>query len=56
MGGHIRVGLEDAIYYDEDKRVLATNASLVDRIVRLAAGMGREIASPKEAREILSLK
>jgi uncharacterized protein (DUF849 family) len=56
MGGHVRVGLEDTIYYDGDKRVLATNDRLVGRVVRLAAEAGREIASPKEAREILGLK
>jgi len=55
MGGHIRVGLEDNIYYS--KGVLAeTNAQFVARIVRISKEYGREIASPAEAREILSLK
>lgn len=55
MGGHIRVGLEDNIYYS--KGVLAeTNAQFVERIVRIAGEYGRDIASPAEAREILSLK
>ena len=55
MGGHIRVGLEDNIYYS--KGVLAeTNAQFVKRIVRISREYGREIASPAEAREILSLK
>ncbi len=54
MGGHVRVGLEDNIYYS--KGVLAkTNAELVERIVRMAKEFGREIASPSEARKILSL-
>jgi len=55
MGGHVRVGLEDNIYYS--KGVLAkTNAELVERIARIAREYGREIATPKEARKILSLE
>jgi 3-keto-5-aminohexanoate cleavage enzyme len=53
MGGHIRVGLEDSIYYS--KGVLAkNNAELVERVVRIASEFGREIATPSEARKILS--
>ena len=55
MGGHIRVGLEDNIYYA--KGILAeTNAQFVDRIVRISREYGREIATPAEARDILSLR
>ena len=55
MGGHIRVGMEDNIYYE--KGVLAkTNAQFVERIVRISQEYGREIASPVEARKILGLK
>lgn len=53
MGGHVRVGLEDNIYYA--KGVLATNAALAARVARLAAEFGREVASPDEARGILGL-
>jgi 3-keto-5-aminohexanoate cleavage enzyme len=54
MGGHVRVGLEDNLYYSQ--RVLAkSNAQLVERVVRIAKEFGREIASPQEARRILSL-
>ena len=54
MGGHVRVGLEDNIYYS--KGVLAkNNAQLVERVVRIAKEFGREIATPQEAREILNL-
>lgn len=54
MGGHARVGLEDNIYYS--KGVLAkTNAELVERVVRIAKEYGREIATPAEAKKILSL-
>lgn len=51
LGGHVRVGLEDNIYYS--KGVLATNAQLVARVVRLAAEIGRPLATPEEARRIL---
>ena len=53
MGGHVRVGLEDNIYYRRGE--LATNAQLVKRVVQLAGILGREIATPDEARQILKL-
>jgi 3-keto-5-aminohexanoate cleavage enzyme len=54
MGGHVRVGMEDNVYYEHG--VLAkTNAEFVERIVRIAKEYGRNIASPLEAREILRL-
>lgn len=53
LGGHVRVGLEDNIYYN--KGVLATNAMLVERVVRLARELGRDVATPDEARRILRL-
>lgn len=54
LGGHVRVGFEDNIYYQ--KGVLAKgNEELVARIVRLAKELGREIADPDEARKILGL-
>ena len=54
MGGHVRVGLEDNLYYRKGE--LATNEQLVQRIARLAGELGREVASPDEAREILGLQ
>jgi 3-keto-5-aminohexanoate cleavage enzyme len=55
MGGHVRVGLEDNIYFS--RGVLArSNAELVSRVVRIAREAGREPATPKETRELLSLK
>jgi 3-keto-5-aminohexanoate cleavage enzyme len=55
MGGHIRVGMEDNIYYE--KGVLAkSNAQFVERIARIAQEYGREIATPEEARQILRLR
>ncbi len=54
MGGHVRVGFEDNIYYS--KGVLAeSNAQLVERIVRIAKEAGREVATPEEARKILGI-
>jgi len=53
MGGHVRVGLEDNIYYT--RGVPATNAMLVERIVRLANELGREVATPDDARRILRI-
>jgi 3-keto-5-aminohexanoate cleavage enzyme len=53
MGGHVRVGLEDNIYYRRGE--LATNAQLVERVVQLAKILGREIATPDEARQMLNL-
>ena len=56
MGGHVRVGIEDSIYYNYPNAELATNTKLVKRIVRIAKELNREIATPDEAREILGLK
>lgn len=54
MDGHVRVGFEDNVYYR--RGVLAeSNAQLVERVVRIAEELGREIASPDEAREMLRL-
>ena len=54
--GHgARVGLEDALWFDAARRTQATNEMLVDRVVRLAATLGREIAAPAEVRSALGL-
>lgn len=54
MGGHVRVGFEDNIYYKKGE-IAKSNAQLVERIVRLAKELNREIASPDEARKILNI-
>ena len=54
MGGHARVGLEDNIYY-AGACSRESNAQLVERVVSLAGELGREVATPAEAREILGL-
>ncbi|SFS35128.1 3-keto-5-aminohexanoate cleavage protein [Marininema halotolerans] len=53
LGGHVRVGLEDNLYYRKGE--LATNASLVARVNRLAKELERPIATPEEARKILHI-
>lgn len=53
LGGHVRVGLEDNIWYRKGQ--LATNAQLVARVVRIAREMDRDIATPDEARRLLGL-
>jgi 3-keto-5-aminohexanoate cleavage enzyme len=55
MGGNVRVGIEDNIFYDNDKKIPATNEMLIERVVRLAGEVGREIATPSQARQILGL-
>ena len=55
MGGHIRVGMEDNIYYSRGE-LAKTNAQFVERIVGIAREYGREVATPDEARAILGLK
>ena len=53
-GGHVRVGFEDNIYLS--KGVLAnSNADLVEKVVRLAKELGREIATPYDTRKILKI-
>jgi 3-keto-5-aminohexanoate cleavage enzyme len=55
MGGHVRVGFEDNVYIE--KGVLAeSNAQLVEKVARMAKELGREVATPDEARQILGLK
>ena len=53
LGGHVRVGLEDNLYYRQGE--LATNQQLTERVVRLVREMGFEPATPAEARQIMGL-
>ncbi len=52
LGGHVRTGLEDNIYLRK-KQLATSNAELVERIAFMARELGRDPASPAEAREIL---
>jgi len=53
MGGHVRVGLEDNLYYRRGE--LATNEQLVARMARIAVEAERPVATPQVARQILGL-
>jgi 3-keto-5-aminohexanoate cleavage enzyme len=54
LGLHVRVGLEDNVYYSRGK-LAKSNAQLVERTVRIAKELNRPIATPAEAREILGM-
>jgi 3-keto-5-aminohexanoate cleavage enzyme len=54
MGGHVRTGFEDTIYYARG-RIAGSNAELIARVARLAGEAGREVATPEAAREILGM-
>jgi 3-keto-5-aminohexanoate cleavage enzyme len=54
MGGHVRVGLEDNLFLPDGSH--ASNPLLVEKIVRITREIGREIATPDEARSLLSLE
>jgi len=53
LGGHVRVGLEDNLYYEAG--TLATNVQLVERMVRIVRELGFEPATPAEARHMMGL-
>ena len=54
MGGNVRVGFEDNIYLSPGVPA-KSNAEMVEKAVRLAGELGREVASPEEARGLLGL-
>lgn len=55
IGGHVRVGLEDSLWLGRGQ-LAPSNASQVTRVRQIIEGLGLEIATPAEAREILALK
>ncbi len=55
MGGHVRVGFEDNIFYRKGE-VAKSNAQLVERVARIAREVDREIATPAVARKLLGLQ
>jgi uncharacterized protein (DUF849 family) len=55
MGGHVRVGLEDSLTIARG-RLARSNAEQVAKIRRIVEELGRETATPSEAREMLGLK
>ena len=55
MGGNVRVGLEDSIW-DGPGKLAVSNADQVRRVRQIVEGLGLDVATPDEAREMLSLK
>ena len=55
MGGHVRVGLEDSLWLGAGQ-LAQTNAAQVTKVRQIIEGLGLAVATPDEAREILSLK
>ena len=56
IGGHIRIGMEDCPFIDNNGTTYAkSNAELVEKAVNIATSMGREIATPDQARKIIGL-
>ena len=55
MGGHVRVGLEDSLWAGKS-RLAESNAEQVRMVRQIIEGLGRTVATPDEARVILSLK
>ncbi len=54
MGGHVRVGFEDNIYLERGVKA-KSNGELVEKVKAFAKLLGREIATPAEARAMLGL-
>jgi len=54
-GGGVRVGLEDNIWYDDERTRLATNRALIERVLTIGRAMGRRPYTPAQAREVLGL-
>jgi len=55
LGGHVRVGMEDNVYYAKN-RLAKSNAEFVARAARLIREANKEVATPDEARQILNLR
>lgn len=55
MGGHVRVGLEDSLWIGRGQ-LARSNAEQVSRVRQVIEGLGLDVATPAEAREILALK
>jgi uncharacterized protein (DUF849 family) len=55
MGGNVRVGLEDSLWIGPGQ-LAPSNAAQVTQARKILEGLGLEIATPDDAREILSLK
>jgi 3-keto-5-aminohexanoate cleavage enzyme len=54
LGGHVRVGFEDNVYYRKGE-LATSNAQLVARIARISHELDRAVATPDEARRLLGI-
>jgi uncharacterized protein (DUF849 family) len=54
-GGGVRIGLEDNIWFDDERTILATNSDLVQRVVLLAKVRGRSVMDPATFRNLLAI-
>ena len=54
LGGHVRVGFEDNVYFRKGELALS-NAQLVARVARIALELDRPVATPDEARALLGI-
>lgn len=54
LGGHVRTGLEDSLYYQKGE-LAQSNVQFVQRVVRIANDLGRRVATPIEARQMLGI-
>jgi uncharacterized protein (DUF849 family) len=56
VGGGVRVGIEDNIWFDTNRTKLASNAELVERIHTIAKANGRELMTSKEFRTNMNME
>lgn len=54
LGGNIRVGMEDCLWHSQG-RLYQSNAEQVERVANIVRALGREVATPAEAREMLGI-
>ncbi len=55
-GGGIRIGLEDNIWFDEKRTLMATNAELIKRIITMAEAMGKRPLDPLQGKQLLGVQ
>lgn len=56
MGGHVRVGIEDNIYYDFEKTEFTRNEKSIQRLKKISSEFGREVATIEETRRMIGLE
>jgi 3-keto-5-aminohexanoate cleavage enzyme len=54
MGGHVRVGFEDNVFYNKGE-LAKSNAQLIERVARISRELGRDVATPSQARKMLGI-